>query len=61
MIEIHSSRLALASEIRRLMDTIGKYKIVRLVGEGGMGRVYEVIDPVIGRRVAIKTISRCKS
>ena len=39
------------------MDTIGKYKIVRVIGEGGMGKVYEAIDPMIGRRVAIKTIS----
>ena len=39
------------------MDTIGKYKLVRVIGDGGMGRVYEAIDPVIGRRVAIKTIS----
>src|SRR6187399_2149222 len=39
------------------MENIGKYKIIRLIGEGGMGRVYEAIDPIIGRRVAIKTIS----
>jgi serine/threonine-protein kinase len=40
------------------MDQIGKYRVVRIVGEGGMGRVYEATDPVIHRRVAIKTISQ---
>ncbi len=39
------------------METIGKYHVVRVIGEGGMGRVYEAIDPMIGRRVAVKTIS----
>ncbi|HEY2905550.1 MAG TPA: protein kinase [Vicinamibacterales bacterium] len=39
------------------METIGKYQIVRVLGQGGMGRVYEAVDPIIGRRVAIKTIS----
>ena len=39
------------------METIGKYQIVRVLGQGGMGRVYEAVDPMIGRRVAIKTIS----
>ena len=39
------------------MQQIGKYLVVRLIGEGGMGRVYEATDPVINRHVAIKTIS----
>jgi serine/threonine protein kinase len=39
------------------MENIGKYKIIRMIGEGGMGRVYEAVDPIIGRRVAIKTIA----
>jgi serine/threonine protein kinase len=39
------------------MQQIGKYLVVRLIGEGGMGRVYEATDPIINRHVAIKTIS----
>jgi eukaryotic-like serine/threonine-protein kinase len=41
-----------------MLDYIGKYRVVRVIGEGGMGRVYEATDPVINRRVAIKTISQ---
>ncbi len=40
------------------MQQIGKYRVNRLIGEGGMGRVYEASDPIINRRVAIKTISQ---
>ncbi len=35
---------------------IGKYQIRRELGQGAMGKVYEGFDPVIERRVAIKTI-----
>lgn len=36
---------------------IGKYLIRRLLGSGGMGRVYEALDPDIDRPVAIKQIT----
>src|SRR3954466_1344708 len=36
--------------------SIGKYKITRPLGKGAMGMVYEGFDPVIERKVAIKTI-----
>jgi eukaryotic-like serine/threonine-protein kinase len=32
----------------------GKYKLVRLLGAGGMGEVYEALHAVVGRRFAIK-------
>ena len=37
-------------------ESIGKYRVTRALGKGAMGMVYEGFDPVIERRVAIKTI-----
>lgn len=37
-------------------DRIGPYKIVRKIGEGGMGAVYEAQQEPIGRRVAVKIL-----
>ncbi len=45
------------AESRNLMrDHIGKFEIVRQLGQGAMGEVYLGLDPGIGREVAIKTI-----
>src|SRR5215470_4711749 len=40
----------------QLPESIGKYKVTRALGKGAMGMVYEGFDPIIERRVAIKTI-----
>lgn len=37
---------------------IGPYKIVRLIGSGGMGSVYEAMNTQIERRAAIKVLSK---
>ncbi|MDX2087057.1 MAG: serine/threonine-protein kinase [Kofleriaceae bacterium] len=41
-----------------LGTTVGAYRVARLLGVGGMGRVYKGVHPNIGSRVAIKVLSR---
>jgi serine/threonine protein kinase len=38
------------------IEALGKYEIKRTLGKGAMGTVYEGWDPIIARRVAIKTV-----
>ncbi|MBV9152419.1 MAG: protein kinase, partial [Alphaproteobacteria bacterium] len=39
-----------------LPHKIGPYDVEGLLGEGGIGQVYAARDPLLGRRVAIKTL-----
>jgi serine/threonine protein kinase len=40
-----------------VVQTLGKYEIRGTLGKGAMGTVYDGWDPLIARRVAIKTVS----
>lgn len=52
-----TSTLHAGSPIRGpLADRIGRYRIVRLIGQGGMGAVYEAMQDKPERRVALKVI-----
>ena len=41
----------------RVGDRIGPYRLVRLLGEGASGRVFEVVHEKLGRRAAMKTLA----
>ena len=43
-------------EGRLVGEVVGKYQLRRVIGRGGMGDVYEALDPVLNRRVAVKVL-----
>jgi eukaryotic-like serine/threonine-protein kinase len=42
------------SDGHRAGSTVGRYRLLQLVGRGGMGEVYAAHDPELDRRIAIK-------
>ena len=56
---VYNRREAMADRDETI-ELLGKYEIKRPLGRGAMGTVYEGWDPIIARRVAIKTV-RCRT
>ena len=49
--------VALTGETTKPGRILGKYTIVREIGRGGMGVVYEALDTTLNRRVALKMLA----
>src|SRR5690349_19530201 len=53
--EVRAAPATLAPGAR--LGPAGRYQVVRVLGAGGLGVVYEAIDHASGERVALKTLS----
>jgi serine/threonine protein kinase len=56
MLESVATAAAFVGEKPRPMERIGRYVLTGELGRGAMGVVYEAMDPLIGRSVAVKII-----
>ncbi|HNJ39289.1 MAG TPA: hypothetical protein PKZ53_02280, partial [Acidobacteriota bacterium] len=52
---VHMAKKAAGDIFDHLIDD--KYQVLRLIGRGGMGAVYEAIHTTMQRRVAIKILN----
>jgi serine/threonine protein kinase len=56
LLEAHRGACSFLEENAPRPHQVGRYRIVGELGRGSMGIVYEAIDPIIGRKIALKVI-----
>jgi len=56
LLEAHRGSATFLEDATRPSQRIGRYLVTGELGRGAMGIVYEAIDPLIGRKVAVKVI-----
>src|SRR3984957_10028167 len=56
LLDAHRSSEAFLEPDTRPTQRIGRYLVTGELGRGAMGIVYEAVDPLIGRKVAVKVI-----
>jgi tRNA A-37 threonylcarbamoyl transferase component Bud32 len=56
LLEAHRGSNTFLEDATRPSQRIGRYIVTGELGRGAMGIVYEAVDPLIGRKVAIKVI-----
>lgn len=47
----------LGGRLALMIEHLGKYQILGIIGRGGIGTVYRAFDPVLSRQVALKVVS----
>src|SRR6202050_950825 len=57
LLEAHRGSQSFLEDDGRTLQRIGRYLATRELGRGAMGIVYEALDPLIGRKVAVKVIN----